>query len=275
MKNEISFPHYCCFGKLQEGSVIETNDEISAIYLMFGLKVHELKYIKSNNCWSLKEFSPEGEETMISHFPTLEKTICFHVYHLDDIKNPNLQLLRKELLKLGTVWFAPFPSMENGDITTSYSPAGKLLAIRLFLSAGDDFKIHVKTLQGLIEYHDPDTKLNLKMNEFFETSCIIKRHDGSNYWYMAFVAEYVVPLAFVYDSVKLFYDKGLLKSNPLNRVFVQDATIMTESQEYGFLLTDFPGAISYTVLLKGLLINHEDFKIQKTNFEKKYKVEVY
>ena len=92
---------------------------------------------------------------------------------------------------------------------------------------------------------------------------------------MAFVAEYIVPLAFVYDAVKLFHDKGLLKRNPLNRVFVQDTTILKESQEYDFLLTDISGAISYTVLLKGLLLSRGDFITQKSNFEKKYEVEVF
>lgn len=275
METEIKFPHYCCFGKLQEGSLIETIDEITAIYQMFGMKVHELNYVKKRNCWSLQEFSPKGEKIMYSLYSTLDKTICWHMNHLDDIKNPLLQYLRKELLKLGAVWFAPFPSMEKGEIATSYSPAGKLLAVRLLLSAGDDLRSHIEKLQGLFEYYDPHTNLKLKMHEFYETSCIIKRYDDSNYWHMAFVAEYIVPLAFVYDTVKLFHDLGMLNRNSIDRVFVQDATTLRESNEYGFFLTDVPGAISYFVILKGLLISHEDFKIQVKNLAKKYKVEIF
>lgn len=275
METEVKFPHYCCFGKLKEGSVIENDDEITAIYQMFGMKVHELKYFKKRNCWSLQEFSPKGEKTMYSLYSTLDKTICMHMNYLDDITNPNLQHLRKELLKLGTVWLAPFPSVKKGDIITSYSPAGKLLAIRLLISAGDDCKSHIETLQGLFEYHDPETKLRLKMHEFYETSCIIKRYDDFNYWHMAFIAEYVVPLAFIYDAVRLFYDRGLLKKNPLNRVLVQDVTLLNESQVYSFLLTDIPGAVSYTVIFKGLLLSHEDFKIQKSNFEREHEVETF
>ncbi len=93
------------------------------------------------------------------------------------------------------------------------------------------------------------------MDDFYETSCIVKRHDGNHYWHLAFVAEYIVPIAFVYDAVKLFYDSGLLKKDPLNMVFVQDAATLRESREYEFLLTDIPCAVSYAVLLKGLTIN--------------------
>jgi hypothetical protein len=275
MEKEIKVPPYCCFGKLQDESVKVNPEKITAIYKMFDKKVHELTFHKNEKNWSLQEFSPEGEKTLYSYYSTLDKTICYHMNYLDDVKNPNLQHLRKELLKLGTVWFAPFPSMKNGDISTSYSPAGKLLAIRLLISASEDCKSHIETLQGLFEYHDPETRLRLKMHEFYETSCIIKRYDDFNYWHMAFVAEYIVPLAFVYDAVKLFHDKGLLKRNPLNRVFVQDTTILKESQEYDFLLTDISGAISYTVLLKGLLLSRGDFITQKSNFEKKYEVEVF
>jgi hypothetical protein len=275
METEIKFPNYCCFGKLQEGSVNETNDEITAIYQMFGMKVHELKYDTHRDRWSLQEFSPDGEKTMYSYYSTLDKTICWHMNYLNDIENPLLKYLRKELLRLGAVWFAPFPSMERGDTVSSYSPAGKLLAVRLLLSAGDDLKSQIEKLQGLFEYYDPQTSLKLKMHEFYETSCIIKRYDDFNYWLMAFVAEYIVPLAFVYDTVKLFHDKGMLKRNSIDRVFVQDATILRESQEYDFFLTDIPGAISYSVILKGLLISHEDYKIQVKNIEKKYQVESF
>lgn len=275
METEIKFPHYCCFGKLQEGSVIETNDEISAVYQMFGMKVHELKYVKKRNFWSLQEFSPKGEKTMYSFYSTLDKTICMHMNYLDDIKNSFLQYLRKELLRLGAVWFAPFPSMEKGDTAISYSPAGKLLAVRLLLSAGDDLKFQIEKLQGLFEYNDPQTSLKLKMHEFYETSCIIKRYDDFNYWRMAFVTEYIVPLAFVYDTVKLFHNLGMLNRNSIDRVFVQDATTLSESNEYDFFLTDVPGAISYSVILKGLLISHDEFTIQLRNFEKKYQAETF
>lgn len=272
METEIKFPNYCCFGKLQEGSVIETDDEIAAIYQMFGMKVHELKYFKKKNCWSLQEFSPEGNKTMYSFNSSLDKTICFHMNYLDDIKNPLLQCLRKELLKLGTVWFAPFPSMQKGEISASYSPAGKLLAVRLLLVAGDDLKPRIEKLQGLFEYYNPQTNLKLKMQGFYETICIFRRYDGSGYQRMAFVAEYIVPLAFVYDTVKLFHDSGMLIRNSVDRVFVQDITTLRESNEYDFFLTDVPGTITFSVILKGLLISHDNFTIQLKNFEKKNQV---
>jgi len=275
MENEIKFPDYCCFGKLQTESINETDEEMSATYQMLGWKVHELIFNKKEEKWVLLEFSPEGKRTMYSTYKTLNKTICWHMNQLDDNMNPNLQYLRKELTKLGTVWFAPFPSMKNGDISTSYSPSGKLLVVRILISAGDGSKSSMEALQKLLEYDDPETGLKLKICEFYETSCIIKKSDGTNDWHMAFVAEYLVPLAFVYDALKLFYDNGLLRKIPLNRIFIQDAPTLRDSREYGFFLTDMPGAKSYSVILKGLMISREDFKIQIKNFERENNVESF
>ena len=223
MEKEIKFPDYCCFGKRQSGQLFETADGITAVYEMFGIKVHELSYNKSNEIWTLRKFSPEGKWTLLSCFKTQDRAICQHMLSIDDEKDDLLKLLREELQKFGPVWLAPLPVMEKGDECIAYSPAGKVLAVRLLLSAGDDCKKHLETIKGLFEYHDTGTRLNLKMHDFYETSLVITRDDGSNYWHMAFVAEYVVPLAFVYDTVKLLYDMSLISLNGLDRVMIQDA----------------------------------------------------
>lgn len=170
---------------------------------------------------------------------------------------------------------APLLSFRKGDKSIADPPAGKLLAVRLLLSAGGECREHLKTIQGLFEYHDPKTRLNLKMHDFYETSLVITRDNGSNYWHLAFVAEYIVPLAFVYDPVKLFHERGLISLNGLIRVMVQDAPLLTESEEMSFYLTTIPAAKSITVLLKGLLKSHEYFAKQLKNYEQKYRVETF
>ena len=167
----------------------------------------------------------------------------------------------------GPVWLAPLPSHSKKEDSTTYSPAGKLLAIRLLLSAGGECDKRLQTLKGLFEYHDPEISLNLKMHDFYETSLIITRDDGTNYWHMAFVSEYVVPLAFVYDTVKLLNDKGLISLDGLDRVMIQDAPLLSDSEEMSFYLNTIPGVKSYTVLLKGLLKSHEYFAKQLKNYE--------
>lgn len=127
----------------------------------------------------------------------------------------------------------------------------------------------------MFEYHDPETSLNLETHDFYETSLVINRQDGTSYWQMAFVAEFVVPLAFVYDTVKLFNDKGLINLNGLDRVIIQDASLLQESEEMAFYLKTIPGAVSFSVLLKGLLKSHEYFDQQRKNMEQKYKVESF
>ncbi len=222
--------------------------------------------------WTLREFSPEGKETMLTCNSALDRAICQHMLYSIDEKNKLVQLLGEELLKFGPVWLAPLPSFSKGDKSIAYSPAGKLLAIRLLISSGNDSQKHLKTIQGMLEYHDPETSLNLKMHDFYETSLIITRDNGTNYWHMAFVAEYVVPLAFVYDTVKLFHVRGLISLNGLDRIMIQDATFLTESEEMSFYLNTIPGAKTFTVLLKGLLKSHEYFAKQLKNYEQKYQV---
>ena len=88
MENEIKFPDYCCFGKRQSGQLFETADGITAVYEMFGIKAHELSCRESNGVWTLREFNPEGKETMLSCYSTLDRTICSHMLFLEDTKNP-------------------------------------------------------------------------------------------------------------------------------------------------------------------------------------------
>jgi hypothetical protein len=275
MENEIKFPDYCCFGKRQSGQLIETADGITAIYEMFGFKAHQLSYDKSREVWTLREYSPEGKGTIFTCNQALDRAISQHMLYSVNEKNRLLEFLRNELLKFGPVWLAPLPSFKKGEKCITYYPAGKLLAVRLLLSAGGECGNHIRTLKELIEYHDPEAKLNLKLHDFYQTSLVVTRDDNSNYWHLAYVAEYVVPLAFVYDTVKLFHDKDLISLNGLDRVMVQDAPLLTDSEEMGFYLNTIPGAKSYIVLLKGLLKSHEYFAKQIKNMERKYQVEPF
>lgn len=267
MESEIKFPDYCCFGKRQSRQLIGTEDGITAVYEMFGFKAHQLSYNKDRKTWTLREFSPAGKGTMLTCNTDRDRAVCQHMLYSVNENNELLEFLRNELLKFGPVWLAPLPSFSKGEKSIVYYPAGKLLAVRLLLSAGDDCSRHLKTVQGLFEYHDPETRLNLKMHDFYETSLVISRDDGSSYWHMAFVIEYVVPLAFVYDTVKLFNDRGLINLNGLDRVMVQDAPTLDESQKLVFGLNTIPGAKSYTVILKGLLKSHDYFDQQRKNME--------
>ena len=275
MENEIKFPDYCCFGKRQSGQLNETEDGITAVYEMFGFKAHQLSYNKDRGTWTLREFSPEGKGTMLTCNTDRDRAVCQHMLYSVKEENKLLKFLGNELLKFGPVWLATLPSFSKGEKSIVYYPAGKLLAVRLLLSAGDACSKHLKTVQGLFEYQDPETRLNLKMHDFYETSLVISRDDGSGYWHMAFVAEYVVPLAFVYDTVKLLNDGSLITLNGLDRVMIQDAPTLDDSQEIVFGLNTIPGAKSYTVILKGLLKSHDDFNKQRKNMEQKYQVKSF
>ena len=234
MEKEIIFPDYCCFGKRQPGQLVETEDGITAIYEMFGFKAHQLSYDKNRGVWTLREFSPAGKGTMFTCNRELDRAVCQHALYSVSENNELVKHLRKELLKFGPVWLAPLPSFSDGDESTVYHPAGKLLAVRLLLSAGDGCGRNLNTVQKLFEYRDPETRLNLRIHDFYETSLVISRKDGSGYWHMAFVAVFVVPLAFVYDAVELFHDNGLINFNGLDRVIIQDAPAICESEEMGF-----------------------------------------
>lgn len=275
MEKEIIFPDYCCFGKRQSGQLVETDDGITAVYEMSGLRAHQLSYNKTRGVWTLREFSPEGKGTMFTCNKQLDRTVCQHALYSFNEKNELLKHLRNELLKFGPVWLAPLPSLSDGDESIVYHPAGKLLEVRLLLSAGVECRSHLETIQELEEYHDPETRLNLKIHDFYETSLVISREDGSARWHMAFVAEFIVPIAFVYDAVKLFNEKGLINLNGLDRVIIQDAPMLRESQEMDFGLNTIPGALSYTVLLKGTLKSPEEFDKQRKEMERKYKVESF
>ena len=275
MENEIKFPDYCCFGKRQSGQLIETADGITAVYEMFGIKVHELSYDTDRRVWTLSEYAPDGRRTRLTCNTALDKSICNHTLYLDDEKNELLGLLRQELQEFGPVWLAPLPSFDKGESSTVYSPAGKLLVVRPLLSSGDGLSQHLTTLMGLSEYHDAGTRLNLKMRRFYETSLVVNRTDGASYWHLAFIAEFIVPLAFAYDTVKLFHDRGLISLNGLDRVMIFDAPQEAESRILEFEVAAIPGAESYLAILKGLAVSDEGFEIQRRDLAQKYQVKSF
>lgn len=99
------------------------------------------------------------------------------------------------------------------------------------------------------------------MHHFYETSLVITWNEGSNYWHLAFIAEFKVPLAFVFDTVRLFHDKGLISLNGLEWVMIFDAPPETESRIFEFEVATIPGAESYDVILNGLVVSDEGFWI--------------
>lgn len=275
MENEIKFPDYCCFGKRQSGQPVETADSVTAVYRMFGIRVHELSYDTTRSTWTLTEYAPDGRRTMLTCNTALDRAICNHMMHLDDQKNELLVLLRQKLQEFGPVWIAPLPSFNKGEKSIVYSPAGKLTVVRLLLSSCDEFRFHLTSLMTLYEYHNAESGLNLKLHRFYETSLVVNKTDGTSYWHLAFVAEFVVPLAFVFDTAKLFHDKGLISLNGLDRVMIFDAPQEAESRILEFGIAAIPGAESYLVILKGLAVSDETFANQRKDLEQKYQVESF
>ena len=273
MENEIKFPDYCCFGPRQSGQLIETADGITAVYEMSGIKVHELCYDTGRRVWTLSEYAPGGRRTRLTCNTVLDRTICNHTIYLDDEKNELLGILRQQLLQFGPVWLAPLPSFTRREKSITYSPAGKILIVRLLLSSGCDCSQHLNTLNGMYEYHDPVTRLNLRTHRFYETSLAIQRDDKTSYWHLAFIGEFIVPLALVFDTVKLFHDRGLIGLNGLDRVMIFDVPQEAESRILEFEVGTIPYVASYSVILKGLAVSNEGFDIQHRVMEQKYQVE--
>jgi hypothetical protein len=153
----------------------------------------------------------------------------------------------------------PLPLFRKRDKSTAYYPVGKMLAVRLLMSSGKDSQKHLKTMQGLIEYHDPETGLNLKMHDFYETSLVITLNEGSNYRHLSFIAEFIVPYSFVFDTVRLFHDNGLISFSGLDCVMIFYAPPETESRILEFEVTTIPDAEGHNVILQGLVVPDEGF----------------
>jgi len=75
---------------------------------------------------------------------------------------------------------------------------------------GDDFPRQVKILQGLPVRVDKNIYIELTMNNYYETSFIINEEKDKKNITPAYSAEFLVPFAFVYDTVKCMSDNKLL-----------------------------------------------------------------
>jgi hypothetical protein len=269
MEKEIKFPSYCCFGKLQSGSIYETADEITADYQMFGSVVHKLSYSKCHDSWQLSDLSSDGSNPRVSGGKTMDKAICIHMLFIDDKDDELLSLLRKELFNLGKIWLNPLPA--NGEGThIAYSPAGLLMIVRLLLTESGEMINKLDKLKELPVKIGDNVSTELRILESYETYCIISRNDNKNTLLKATLVEFLVPLAFVYDASKWFIDKGMTGGNRFDRIIIENPVQDISVQGFHFMPPYSSAETGFTVIMKGVFKSREDFTRRLEIIKKEY-----
>lgn len=270
MENEIKFPNYCCFGKLHAESICETADQITADYKMFGSVVHKLIYSRNNDNWQIQDYALDGSKLRWSVYKTRDKAICTHMLFIDDKTDKLLGLLRDELCKIGNIWLNSLPAKGEGTHIT-YSPAGLLMTVRVLLSDRGDINGNLVKLKGLPVEIGSDGKTTLEMLCSYETYCIIKRHGEKEFLLNTVVAEFIVPLAFVYDAAKWLYDNLTLKGSKIDRIIIKNASPKElHVQGFYFVTPDKSGETGFIVIFKGIMMSIREFNRKLEVIVEKY-----
>jgi len=270
MENEIKFPRYCCFGKLQAGSICETADEITADYQMFGSVVHRLSYSKGNEYWQIQDLSPDGRKLGLGGGKTMDKAICIHMQAIDDKKDEFLAILRKELFNLGNIWLNPLPARGEGTHIT-YSPAGLLLTVRLLLTDSDERKNKLDKLKELPIKIGENVSTELSILDTYETYCIISRNDKKNVLLITTLTEFLIPLAFVYDAAKWLFDKGMTGGNRFDRIIIENPVQEISVQGFHFMPPYSSDETGFIVITKGIFKSKEEFTSKLEIIKEKYR----
>jgi hypothetical protein len=270
MENEIKFPRYCCFGKLQAGSICETANEITADYQMFGSVVHKLSYSKRHDSWQIRDLSSNGSSPRLSGGKTMDKAICIHMQAIHDKKDEFLAILRKELFNLGNIWLNPLPTRGEGTHIT-YSPAGLLLTVRLLLTDSDELKNKLDKLKELPVKIGDNESTELSILEAYETYSIILRNDKKNEFLKTTLTEFLIPLAFVYDAAKWLFDKGMTGGNRFDRIIIENPVQELSVQGFHFMPPYSSDETGFIVITKGIFKSKEEFTSKLEIIKEKYR----
>lgn len=270
MEKEFKFPNYCCFGKLQSDSICETADEITADYMIFGSIVHKLIYSKKDSYWQIQDFAIDGSKLRLSGGKTQDNTICIHMLFIDDKTDQLIGLVRNELFKLGNIWLNSLPAKGDGTHIT-YSPAGLLMTVRLLLSERGDIKGNLDKLKELPVEIGSDVCIKLEMLDSYETYCIINRHDDKTILLKTFIAEFIVPLAFIYDAAKWLVDNCKLQGNRIDRIIIESSRPEEiKIQGFQFVTPDSSGETGFIAIMKGIMKSKEEFANKLKAIREKY-----
>lgn len=215
--NTTDFPNYLAFGKLNVQSIRTHNHSKTADYELLGEKIMELTI--SPNRVEITEYLHD-ESLGYSCYPRLQDCFLSHFRAFPIAQSGIMKELISRVCSLGNVFFE-YPHFKEGGMQIVFYPAASLQAILLPITS--------RNKAAFLDFIESDENMKL-LNRFYETSLLVKyRNQPAAVNEEIFIAEFIVPLAFVYERVALLSNLGLILSDKLYRGIIQDSYTLLNS----------------------------------------------
>lgn len=252
------FPPYIGFGRLNQKTISESNEVVSADYFFQDKPVHQISHNKVSGRWVIKDiFDDKGS---ISSSTELKNSVMMHFNNLDSKSNSIFNFVRDTVCSRGNIYFENLASMKDEGGVTSYFPAGRLAILRLPIFFDDVGRSKADFLINKIPYLKAENRPLLKICEAYNTSLFIPQENGNTTVIPVLMIEYIVTLASILNAVDWICSNNLLSSERIFRMIIQDAKSKAQHKIQTFEGVDNIDSEIYTILFKGL-------DNSKTNFE--------
>lgn len=253
MKNH--FPSYLGLGILNPGSIIENKSEITAKYTLFGKTAHKVVFDnKSVTLWDYFEDELIGATVSSS----LDQAVTNHFVNWEPSSDKRFEILQKKVCSLGNIHFE-FPAVsKSDDFVMAFSPAGRLFIIRLVIPFYDI------PLVERFYASEPDPGYNnqpvFTYNDMYHPTLVINMKNGLSVKEKIMLFEVSSPLAYIYEAVKWFIERELVRPEIEYRMIIQD--IKEKDQESIKVFADIQkdGWSSYSIHFKGDRQDEKEFE---------------
>ncbi len=256
------FPLSVGFGRLNEETVSENSEVISAEYFFNNRPVHKICHNIIDETWVIRDILDNTGG--ITSSPDLKNAVLRHFNNLNCETNGIFHFFRDTICSCGNVYCQNLASMKDEDGVVSYFPAGRLIILRIpvfFDSAG---RSKVEMLINNIPYLESENRPLLKLLEAYNTSILLTDANKKMSVIPVLMVEYIITLASALEVVDWLCNNKLLGDEKIFRMIIQDAKLKNQHYFETFEVHDKNAKI-YSILFKGM----DDSKIKFGDLEKK------
>lgn len=255
--NGLELPRYLAYGILDEKSIKYENEELYAEYVFEcdNSVVHKVRLKKDRA--HLDTFC-QGQTGFMSTCPTLKHTLMHECMGWQLHKDAPFQFLSKEICGLGNI-YVNHPKPDEKSTSVNFFPAAKMFLFSLpLVSKSEKYLNFLELIKGsnLIKFYRERNGhiLFLKPDSEIRMQHIV-------------IADFIVPLAHLYNAAKIFAIENIIESSKLFRLMINesydaDSSLMQtfigdeQNKYFSIIFKEFPKG-KYSTLAEMFLLQVE------------------
>lgn len=221
--NGLELPAYLGYGILNEQSITYENEKLSAEYVFEcdGSIVHKVELTKERA--NLNTFC-HGKIGFMSTYPTLKHALMYECIGWRLNKDEPYQFLAKQICRLGNI-YVNHPVPDEKSTSVNFYPAGKMFIFSLPLIIKSEVYLNfIEKIKGsnLLKFYRERKGHFLFLNN---DSKVTMQH--------IIVADFIVPLAHLYNAAKILISEKVIESEKHMRLMINESY----NSEFSFMQT--------------------------------------